>query len=107
MDVHKVTHAIPVSDEVLAEAMKIRDAYSRWSDATPEQRAQWAEEQKQARAEERATSERKPLNLDALIDKMGWTREYAEHLVQPYCYCESGRDGWEYCSYAYDEGLTP
>lgn len=36
----------------------------------------------------------------------GFTREYAEHLVQPYCYCEDGMDGWDYCQHARDEGLT-
>lgn len=82
--------------------------------ATPQQRAAWAAENRerekaaaQRRAAVREATPRRELTLDALIDKMGWTREYAEHLVQPYCGCEDGRDGWEYCEHARDLGLAP
>lgn len=58
-------------------------------------------------AVQRAAAPQVPLTLDALINKMGWTRGYAEHLVQPYCECWDGMDGWEYCQHARDLGLTP
>lgn len=76
-------------------------AFRRWIAATPEQRQAWTEQAKQPAAK------RKPLTLDALIKRMNWSYEYAEHLVQPYCECYDGTDGWEYCRYAYDEGVTP
>lgn len=97
---------IPVSDEQLVDARETQAAWHRWMTATPEERAQWAEDLQRLRAAERLHAERKPLTLDALLDKLGFSREYAEHLVQPYCYCEDGLDGWEYCTHARDEGLT-
>ena len=79
--------------------------------------------EKVARNAERASTERVLLTLDVLIDAIGkrvddgagWDllkrRQYAEHLVQPYCECEvdSGwRDDpgrWELCPHAIDEGF--
>lgn len=98
---------IPVSDEMLAEARAFREAADRWAAATPEQREQWAREQEAERNAERDTATHVPLTLDALLDKLGFSHAYAEHLVQPYCGCYDGRDGWEYCPHARDEGLVP
>jgi hypothetical protein len=106
MNVHKIEYAIPVPHpEVLADAASIWAGWERMVSATPEQRAQWAAEQKRDRTNERAAAERKPLTLDALLDKLGFTREYAEHLVQPYCDCGDTADGWDYCQHVRDEGL--
>lgn len=55
----------------------------------------------------RAESPRVELTLDAVLEKLGWSREYAEHFVQPYCDCSDSHDGWIYCSHAYDEGMHP
>lgn len=77
----------------------------RWSEATDEQRAQWLAEAAQRRADERAGARRVPLTMGALLDKLGWTEAYAEHVVQPYCECGDGHDGWERCAHASDEGI--
>jgi hypothetical protein len=99
---------VPISDELLAEVRETQAALHRWMTATPEERAEWAEQQRQARAAERAaTADRAPLTIDALVGKLGWSQAYAEHFVQPYCECFDGMDGWEYCQHARDEGVTP
>ncbi len=74
-------------------------------DATPEERAEWAAEAKADRAVEREAAERVPLTLEALGESRGWSREYMEHLIQPYCGCRDGSDGWERCEHARDLGL--
>ena len=73
--------------------------------STPQERAARAARAMQTRAAERIAAARAPLTMDALLDKLGFDRAYAEHLVQPYCYCSDSRDGWDYCQHAYDEGL--
>jgi hypothetical protein len=103
----KVGATLPVSSEQLADARDMQTSLRRWMDATPEEREAWAEQSRRERAEKRAAVVRRELTVDALIDKMMWSREYAEHLVQPYCECYDGMDGWEYCEHARDEGVTP
>ncbi len=110
MSVAKHTQALPVSVEFLAEAEEVKAAFNRWMSATPAERVAWAREADQRRVAEREAATRVPLTLDAVLarmDRWGWTREYMEHLVQPYCECEDGRDGWEYCQHARDLGLVP
>jgi hypothetical protein len=75
--------------------------------ATDEERAEWQREAAERRATERAAADQVPLTMDRLLDKLGFTDEYAEHLVQPYCYCSDGNDGWDACQHARDEGLWP
>lgn len=104
-DVVKYGHASVVSDEDLATARETANAVTRWMNATPQERASWAAKAKQRRTEERAASAHVPLTPEALLEKMGWSRAYAEHLVQPYCDCFAGRDGWEYCEHARDLGM--
>jgi hypothetical protein len=98
---------IPMSDEAYEDARQTRVAFDRFMSATPEQRDQWAREAAERRAAERAASAPTLLSLDALLDKLGWTQEYATHLVQPYCQCYDGMDGWEYCEHARDDGVVP
>lgn len=104
--VSRIQMSLPISDEQFADTRETAAAVHEWMNATPEQRAQWAAEAKQRRAEQRAAAAPVALTLDALIGKLGWSREYAEHVVQPYCECWDGMDGWEYCQYARDEGLV-
>lgn len=98
---------VPVSAELLAEAQETRAAFQRYMSATDAERSAWAEAARVRRAAERESAERRPLTLDALLDKLGFSREYAEHLMQPYCECGDTADGWDYCWYARDEGVTP
>ena len=98
---------VPVSNEQLADAQEFGAALGRYLSATPAERAAAAEAAQVQRVAEREVAECRPLTLEALLDKLGFTREYAEHLVQPYCECYDGMDGWEYCQQARDEGLTP
>lgn len=102
----KYEHILPVSDEAAATSRLVAASIRRWMDATPQERAAWAAEAEQVRVRERAAAEHVPLTLDALLDKMGWSEEYAKHLVQPYCECWDGMDGWEYCQHARDLGLA-
>lgn len=104
MKVQKYAYVVPASIEQVEQALHLRVAMEAFRNSTPEQRAAWAEEARSERAAERA-QERKPLTLEAVLDKLGWSREYAEHYVQPYCECYDGRDGWEYCAHARDEAL--
>lgn len=60
---------------------------------------------RRSRANIRAASARTELTLDAVLEKLGWSREYAEHFVQPYCTCDDTYDGWMYCEHARDEGV--
>jgi hypothetical protein len=71
---------------------------------TPEERAARIAKRKAERGAQRDAATRVELTLEALLDKLGFTREYAEHLVQPYCDCECGHDGWDYCPHANDLG---
>jgi hypothetical protein len=108
-DVVKYGHTLAASDEGLDAARETADTVNRWMNATPEERAGWAAKAKQRRAEERAAAIPVPLTLEALLarmERLGWSREYAEHLVQPYCECYDGRDGWEYCEHARDLGMN-
>lgn len=100
-------YVAPTSKELLDESNEQRAAFVNWMRMAPERRAERIEEQRQKRAAERAGSDRKPITLEALLDKLGFSREYGEHLMQPYCYCDHGHDGWDYCAHAQDEGLRP
>lgn len=107
MEVHKLTAVVPMSAEAYADAQDLAAGYQRYMDATPEQRAEWAREAEERRRAERAAATPVALTLDALLEKLYWSREYAEHLVQPYCTCGDSMDGWDYCQHARDLGLTP
>lgn len=109
MQVGVYSQAVPVSDQVLEELARQRntvlESLNRWAKATPAERARWAEEAREERRSSRAAAPLVPLTLDALTERMGWTREYAEHLAQPYCTCGDDIDGWTPCQHAKDLGL--
>jgi formiminotetrahydrofolate cyclodeaminase len=107
IQVHKHAAMIPMSREAIEEARQDAEAFYRYMNATDAEREQWAREAAERRAAERAATQRVPLSLDALLDKLGWSLEYAEHVVQPYCTCGDSSDGWDYCRHARDEGLMP
>lgn len=98
---------VPMSAEVIADGEALSVAFDRWRAATPQEREQWAREAEVQRGEERRIAASVSLTLDALLDKLDFSREYAEHLVQPYCTCGDSRDGWERCPHAGDLGLEP
>lgn len=105
-----VKHSAPmmVSAEVLADALDMQAAILRWFDATPEQWDQWRREAVESRAFERAAAPVQPVDLAALLDRLGWSQEYAHHFVQPYCTCGPHvDDGWYRCPHAEDVGLHP
>ncbi|PRX23681.1 hypothetical protein [Actinoplanes italicus] len=80
-------------------------AFERWQARwTPEAMSARAAEERAERGQVREASPLAELTLDALWEKLGFSREYAEHLVQPYCSCECGHDGWQYCQHANDLG---
>lgn len=89
----------------MTELEPMATALRRWTISMYEPQAERASAAKRARAEERAAAAVVSLSLDALMDRMGWSREYAEHLVQLYCDCDIDREGgWEYCEHARDLG---
>lgn len=96
---------IPVSQEQLDDALVLPEVLERWQAATPQQRAEWSQQAAETRAQERAAAPRRALDLAALLDAVGWSQEYAIHLVQPYCTCGAGPDGWDFCAHARDLGL--
>jgi hypothetical protein len=60
----------------------------------------------QRKERERIIAEQKanpvPLTLESLIKELGWTTEFAEHFVQPYCTCTTGGYDytWDECSHS-------
>lgn len=102
----KVGHLVLVSSEVAEDAYALRGPIDLYFAASPEQRAEWATEAKDKRAEERLQAEHVPLTLVAVLDRLGFSTEFAAHLVQPYCTCSVGSDGWDFCQHAYDLGLV-
>lgn len=107
IEVTRCTSLLPVSTEALADAAELDTAMRRWWTAAPEERAAWAAEAAAARQVERGRAALVPLTLAAVLDKLGWSEEYATHVVQPYCTCGDGYDGWDWCEHARDLGLTP
>lgn len=91
--------------EMLADAEEMASAVKSWLSASPEERNKTTRQAAIHRAEKRAATERVELTLDGLLDKLGFTREYAEHLVQPYCWCGDSMNGWDWCAHARDEAL--
>ncbi len=120
-EVQKLGVEVPVSAEAGIAGLlpvdlgqRLQESLQTALTATPEQRAQWRREAADREARElweriqqRDEAQAVPLTLNALIAKMGWSPEYAKHLVQPYCGCEQGWDGWEFCQHARDLGLAP
>ena len=104
--VSKTAHFLPMSAEAVREAQEDAEAWRTYWNATPQQREQWAREAAERREFDRASTPLTPLSLDALLTKLGWSREYAHHLVQSYCTCSDGYDGWDYCQHAQDLGWT-
>lgn len=104
-EAYKVGTLMPVSSDLLTESIAAGEAIRRYFAATPEERAHWATEAKTRRAAEREGSPHVALTFDALLDKLGWSLQYAEHVVQPCCECRDGYDGWERCEHAYDLDL--
>jgi hypothetical protein len=102
----KYGNAMPISDELAAESRQTATAVERWMNATPAERDRWRAEAERERAEVREATPPTPLTFDALCERLGWSREYAEHLVQPYCECGDDIDGWSYCVHAQDLGLA-
>ena len=115
MDVRKIGAHIQVSPELLEDSVPhITDMIQHWMTATPEERAaravesqRLAAQQKIERAAMRDANPVVELTLEALLDKLGWSTEYATHTVQPYCTCEEGLEGWERCDHAVDLELLP
>lgn len=107
INVRKLAMHLPMSDEMVADAAEIKDGLHWLFNATPEEIAARQTERQQARAAERAASQRAPLDLARLLDQLNWTAEYAEHFVQEYCTCSDTYAGWDYCQHAEDEGVVP
>lgn len=95
----------------MSEATTASEAFERWQQRwTPpavfareaEKLARERAERTQQRSQAAAPGE---LTVDALLGKLVFSREYAEHLMQPYCGCGHGWDGWDFCQHARDLGL--
>lgn len=104
--VTKFGAVLPISDVLLAEAVEMQRAMDRWTNSTPQERAQWRAEAAIQRAGERTAVEPVPLTLDTLLAALGIDRAYATHLVQPYCECTPD-GGWDRCVHAADLGVGP
>lgn len=82
---------LPATDEQLDDSPTWADleaARRRWEAMTPAQRAADIQARKDQRAAERAASPTVSLELDNLLDKLGWSPAYATHLLQSYCTCD-------------------
>jgi hypothetical protein len=108
-EVRKLGAMVQVSQELLDDALALQESWRRWEQATPEQREQWQREAAAQRLAERERATHRALDLDSLLDACGLSREFAEHLVQPYCNCSPETDGggWYRCRHAEDLGILP
>lgn len=108
--VTKYTVPMPLSVELLADSAGLAAAIHDLMMATPPTAEEAAARREQAardRAEERAAAVEIRVTVESLVERMGWSSEYARHLVQPYCRCyEDGTYGWTVCEHAYDLGVT-
>lgn len=88
----KIPVFLRVTDEQIATPsdllVDLEAARQRWQAMTPAQRAAEIQARKDQRAAERAASPTVSLELDNLLDKLGWSRDYAKHLLQSYCTCD-------------------
>jgi hypothetical protein len=115
MDVQKCGTVVPISDARIAMEAEINAAMRRWSEATPEQRAEWEREAAEKRAECRRThsllSESDADIINGIAEHFAtygefWTPAYVRHLAQPYCECSWDQDGcWDLCQHAIDLGF--
>jgi hypothetical protein len=106
-EVEKYGTAIPVSDKTLRDwEQDLANAASYDFQTPPAERAEYAARAAQLRAAERKRAETVEPTAAALGEKFRWSPEAVRHLVQPYCRCDIGHDGWEWCRHAYDEGLV-
>jgi hypothetical protein len=96
-----------VSSELLADAMPLQRYLMEELRRTPEERRQRAEKAARERAMVREMAVPVPLTLDVLVERLGWSRAYAEHFEQPDCECSDSADGWMRCPHAYDLDLEP
>lgn len=107
MDVEKLGQDVPISDALLSFHAEYEASLKRWTDASPEQRAEWLWEQAEKRKAERDKHAPEHNVAAGIARHFGWTDEYVLHLAQPYCGCEWDNDGaWNYCQHAYDLGLS-
>jgi hypothetical protein len=88
----------------MSETTTASDAFERWKRDVPAREAARKEAAARGRAAERSSAEPVALTLDALLIKLSFSRDYAEHLMQPYCDCDHGWDGWDFCAHARDLG---
>lgn len=75
---------------------------------TPEQAEERHRLEYRARLAEREGHEwARPPTVAKLVERMGWTWAYVDHLVQPYCTCGPRGDGgaWVVCAHATDLGV--
>jgi hypothetical protein len=110
MDVAKYGQTVPISAEAIRDGERFRAEMARWESLTPEQRRAESEAAAAAgrahRAGIRAAIPAVPVTAETLAAKNDWSREYAEHYVQPYCECDYDSDGaWNVCEHARDLGL--
>jgi len=93
----------------MSETTEASAAFERWQarwtpEAVHERETKERDRARAEREQQRAAAGQAELTLGALLSKLGFSDEYAQHLVQPYCRCECGHDGWEFCEHANDLG---
>lgn len=74
---------------------------------TDEERAQMAADAEQHRVEEAARRAQPgpKLTLEALLERLDWTPEYAQHYLHPACWCTPTSDDPDLCSWARELGF--
>lgn len=111
MHVVQQTTLIQVPSEVVEDAEALSEALRGALNPSPADVARMATEQQEALEQRHAARHTAPwveLSFDTLAARLGWSNEYLQHLVQPYCDCGPDRDdGWYVCQHARDLGLSP
>ena len=78
------------------------------AEPTPEEverRAAERDEWRRREAEARAHPAR-PLSVEALLEALDWSAEYAQHWLHPACHCQPFDDDMALCSWAIELGFT-
>lgn len=112
--IRAISRTVVVSREVLNEQVsfwrQVQAEVDRLSTMTPEQIAAEREARDTAEREAReavmAAAQPVPLALDSLLARLGWSEEYARHLVQSYCTCDPFGEDPTLCGFAEDEGVS-
>ncbi len=106
--VHTIAAYQPISRALWDEQQEYQARREAWAALPPEEKARQSAAARlafEARLVEERDVPRVALTLESLMESRGWSIKEATHLVQTYCDCGDGSDGWEHCQH-YDHDMA-